>query len=62
VMVQGLAFPWTHAGYQAPRRLRRADGLLTPPSTIATLRAGFTCVLHPRLSDVRDLRPPSHCL
>jgi hypothetical protein len=50
------AFP---AALQA---LRSADGLLTPPSTVATLRAGYRCTLHPRLSDVRDRRPASDCL
>jgi hypothetical protein len=62
VMVRGLAFRWCESGYQAPRALPRADGLLTPPSTVATLRAGFRCTLHPRVSDVTDRRPASDCL
>ena len=62
VMVRGLAFRWCESGYQAPRALPRADGLLTPPSTVATLRAGFRCTLHPRVSDVPDRRPASDCL
>ena len=49
VIARGLAFRWTAAGYEAPRVLKDADGLLTPPSTVATLRAGFRCVLHPTL-------------
>jgi len=49
VMVSGQAFRWTASGYAAPRRLQEADGLLTPPSTVAALRAGFRCVLHPTL-------------
>jgi hypothetical protein len=61
-MVRGLAWRWGPAGYESPRRLARVDGLLTPPSTIATLRAGFACVLHPSTSDVRDSRPPTPCL
>jgi hypothetical protein len=62
VMARGLAHRWCESGYDAPRALRSADGLLTPPSTVATLRAGYRCTLHPRLSDVRDRRPASDCL
>ena len=62
VMAGGQAFRWCESGYSAPCALRRADGLLTPPSTVATLRAGFRCTLHPRVSDVRDRRPASDCL
>jgi len=47
VMVGGRAHRWTAGGYEPPRRLARADGLLTPPSTVATLRAGYACVVHP---------------
>jgi hypothetical protein len=56
-MADGLAFRWTASGYQRPRRLARADGLLTPPSTLATLAAGYRCVLHP--SAVRRPRSPT---
>ena len=62
VIVGGQAFRWCESGYAAPRALPRADGLLTPPATVATLRAGFRCALHPSVSDVRDLRPASDCL
>ena len=62
LIARGCAFRWTEAGYEAPRRLACADGLLTPPSTVATLRAGYHCILHPQLSDVRDRRPASDCL
>ena len=62
LMVRGLAFRWCESGYAAPRVLPHADGLLTPPSTVATLHAGFDCTLHPRLSDVPDRRPASDCL
>lgn len=51
-LVDGRAFRWTPDGYQVARALRRADGLLTPPSTVAALRAGYVCVLHPSLSAV----------
>lgn len=49
VMAGGRAFRWTARGYEAPRELERADGLLTPPSTLAALRVGYRCVLHPTL-------------
>ena len=62
VMVRGLAFRWSACGYDQPQRLKRADGLLTPPSIVSALRAGYACVLHPTLSDVPDHRPPSDCL
>ncbi len=56
-MVKGLAFRWSESGYQRPCKLARADGLLTPPSTIATLAAGYRCVLHP--TAVRRPRSPT---
>ena len=57
VMADGLAFRWTEAGYQPPRRLARADGLLTPPSSLATLAAGYRCTLH--TAAVRRPRSPT---
>lgn len=57
VMADGLAFRWAESGYQRARRLSRADGLLTPPSTLATLAAGYRCVLHPAV--VRRPRSPT---
>ena len=62
VMAGGLGFRWSEAGYDPPRTLRAADGLLTPPSTVSTLQAGYRCTLHPCVSDVRDRRPASDCL
>ena len=62
VMVGGMAFRWCESGYAAPCALPRADGLLTPPGTVATLLAGFRCAIHPGTSDVRDRRPASDCL
>ena len=43
----GRARRWNPAGYGPPGRMARADGLLTPPSTLAALSAGFVCTLHP---------------
>jgi len=45
----GQAFRWTEHGYEAPRKILYADGLLTPPSTVMALRAGYRPVLHPSL-------------
>ena len=57
LMTAGLAFRWTDSGYQRAGRLARADGMLTPPSTLATLAAGYRCVLHP--AAVRRPRSPT---
>ena len=46
----GLAWRWTETGYAAPQLLSRADGLLTPPSTLATLACGYRPVLHPSIA------------
>jgi hypothetical protein len=43
----GQAYRWTPAGYAPPERLQHADGLLTPPSTVSALAAGYRPVLHP---------------
>ena len=49
VIARGRAFRWTAQGYEGPRKLQDAEGLLTPPSTVSTLQAGYRCVLHPTL-------------
>lgn len=46
-LVRGLAFRWTVAEYAAPVKLENVDGLLTPPSTLAAMEAGYSPVLHP---------------
>jgi hypothetical protein len=48
-IAQGRAFRWSEQGYQAARQIPRADGLLTPPSTLLAIRAGYRPVLHPDL-------------
>ena len=40
-------FLWSPSGYRRTDDMPRPDGLLTPPSTIATLRAGYRPDLHP---------------
>jgi hypothetical protein len=48
-LASGLAFCWTENGYAQPIKIRKAEGLLTPPSTIQTIMAGFTPALHPHI-------------
>jgi hypothetical protein len=43
------AYRWTEIGYEPPRCIAQADGLLTPPSTLNALCAGYRPVLHPAL-------------
>ncbi|WP_016743724.1 hypothetical protein [Rhizorhabdus wittichii] len=43
----GLARRWTDRGYGPPEPLPQAERLLTPPSTVAALRAGYRVVVHP---------------
>jgi hypothetical protein len=49
----GRAFGWSEQGYQQPRDLHQADSLLTPPSTLMALRAGYRPVLHPVIEAAR---------
>jgi hypothetical protein len=70
LIMEGRGYRWNEAGYSSPTAVSHADGLLTPPSTLAALRAGYNCVMHASLtrdatsasSDVTDRRPPSDCL
>jgi hypothetical protein len=49
-MVNGRAHAWSEAGYLKPQDLNAADGVLTPPSTLAALRAGYAPMLHPTIA------------
>ena len=44
------AFRWTERGYEGPLEIPRASALVTPPSTLGALRAGYRPVLHPRIA------------
>ena len=48
-IVQGRAFRWSEQGYQVEPQIPLADGLLTPPSTLLAIRAGYRPALHPGL-------------
>ncbi|MGP8121658.1 MAG: hypothetical protein ACLP8B_14220 [Xanthobacteraceae bacterium] len=43
----GRALQWSFAGYHAAPAIPRGVKLLTPPSTLGALRAGYRVVLHP---------------
>ena len=47
LVVGGRPLLWTASGYRAVGSLPPIDGLLTPPSTVAALSAGYGPVLHP---------------
>ena len=49
-VVRGRAFRWTERGYAAAQEIPHAAGLLTPPSTLAALRAGYRPALHPDIA------------
>jgi hypothetical protein len=48
-LAQGRAFRWTARGYAGPVEMPRANAVLTPPSTLGALRAGYRPVLHPSI-------------
>jgi hypothetical protein len=47
LIVQGRALLWSLAGYRQAQSAPQAAMLLTPPSTLQALRAGYRPVLHP---------------
>jgi len=52
VVKAGRGFAWSPDGYRIADRVTGFDGLLTPPSTVACLRAGYRPLLHPSLEHV----------
>ncbi|GLH77901.1 hypothetical protein SSBR45G_28090 [Bradyrhizobium sp. SSBR45G] len=54
LILQGRALPWSFAGYGAARDDVGAAQLLTPPSTVRALRAGYRPVLAADLQQTRD--------
>jgi hypothetical protein len=46
-IVQGRAYAWSPAGYRAEQNAPQDAMLLTPPSTLRALSAGYRPVLHP---------------
>jgi len=47
LIAQGRALPWSPAGYGEARAVPADAMLLTPPSTVRALQAGYEIVLHP---------------
>jgi hypothetical protein len=47
ILVRGRAFRWTEQGYGPAQEIPHTAGLLTPPSTLLALRAGYRPRLHP---------------
>jgi hypothetical protein len=50
LVLGGAMLLWSPVGYTRPAGRARPDGLLTPPSTVAALRAGYRPGLHPSAS------------
>ena len=53
ILARGRAFRWTAQGYEGPLQIPRGDALLTPPSTLEALRAGYRPVLHPSIDTMQ---------
>jgi hypothetical protein len=53
-IAHGRAFRWSEQGYQPARQIPRADALLTPPSTLHAIRAGYRPLLHPDIEENPD--------
>jgi hypothetical protein len=47
LIVQGRALAWSPGGYRKAQRAPEGAMLLTPPSTLQALEAGYRPVLHP---------------
>ena len=52
LMLQGRALLWTHAGYRYADHPLEGALLLTPPSTLRALAAGYVPVLHPSATEL----------
>ena len=50
----GLAYRWTNEGYDGPKILHDVDWLLTPPSTVMALLAGYAPAFHPSIITIRN--------
>jgi hypothetical protein len=56
VVVSSRPFLWTADGYNFVDALPRIDGLITPPSTVGALRAGYRPALHLSIDSLWDKR------
>jgi hypothetical protein len=48
-IAKGKAFRWTEKGYDRPQTNLCADALLTPPSSLMALNAGYRPIVHPMI-------------
>jgi hypothetical protein len=55
ILARGRAFRWTAQGYEGPLQIPRADAVLTPPSTLGALRAGYRPALHPSIDTMQPV-------
>jgi hypothetical protein len=56
LILEGAARPWSLGGYGAPAAIQTGTRLITPPSTVAVLRAGYRPLIHPSAVSDADLR------
>jgi hypothetical protein len=52
-LVKGRPYLWSADGYRCADALTPVHGLLTPPSTVAALRAGYRPAIHPSIEALR---------
>jgi hypothetical protein len=59
LLAGGQVLPWSFAGYQAPVPLRQDTTVevLTPPSSVAALAAGYRPLLHPSAGEAQGRQP-----
>jgi hypothetical protein len=50
LIVRGQPYRWRAQGYEHAETLPFVDGLLTPPSTLRALKAGYRPLLHPSVT------------
>lgn len=53
ILARGRAYRWTAHGYEDPLQIPSAGALLTPPSTLRALCAGYLPVLHPSIATMQ---------
>lgn len=53
LIAEARPFEWSFDGYQPAGHLPFIDGVLTPPSSLAAMRAGYRPALHPSLETIR---------
>lgn len=59
VVTNGVPSEWNVDGYRPVENLLGAVDILTPPSTVRTLIAGYRPVLHPSLLDIQQAGYPA---